>query len=219
MVIVTSSDGISVGNPTTNVDMDITNNDTGVVYTSLKGDSQLSDMLFSAYGVSDLYNNNFQNFLSSGDLGYSITGGQVENGWNSSFNPDGTFGLTHGPGLAGFDYDQFSDGKTMDGNFFFNTSLLDADGDGNNNYELKLFSDLTQAEINDSLTIAGVVGANNGGNSITAFDGLGSGSATGNQYALVATDYHPSIPEPASAAGVIGGLALVAAVAYNRMRK
>jgi hypothetical protein len=84
--------------------------------------------------------------------------------------------------------------------------LLDADGDGNANYALKLFSDLSAAELSDRLTIVGQVGANNGGNSITAnTTGTEAFSASGNAYALVPTEFHRKAVPKASAFGLVLG--------------
>ena len=207
----------------------ITNNDTGVSYNSLTGEAQLPNLFWDAYGVSDAFGGDFNQYLSSQFEVDLFSGTDIVNGWNGSFNNDGTYDLTHINGLPGT-FADFSTGKTAETNYSidnvinFNNptntkTLLDADGDGNNNYVFGLTSDFTTAQLNDSLTIVGQIGANNGGNSVTAYAGSGNASDTGNQYALVATDYHPAIPEPASAAGVLGGLALLTAVAYNRVKK
>ena len=207
----------------------ITNNDTGVSYNSLTGEAQLPNLFWDAYGVSDAFGGDFNQYLSSQFEVDLFSGTDIHRGWEGSFNTDGTYNLTHINGLPGT-FADFSTGKTAETDYgFYNVinfnnpantkTLLDADGDGNNNYVFGLTSDFTTAQLNDSLTIVGQIGANNGGNSITTYENLFSSSASGNQYALVATDYHPAIPEPASAAGVLGGLALLAAVAYNRVRK
>ena len=215
---------------TFNLFNNITNDDIGVSYQSLKGEAQLPNLFWDAYGVSDAFGGDFSQYLSSQFAVGLFPGSDIHRGWEGSFNTDGTYNLTNRGGIPGIDYSDFNFGKTAETNYgFYNVinfnnptntkTLLDADGDGNNNYVFGLTSDFTTAQLNDSLTIVGQIGANNGGNSITTYEGLFSSSASGNQYALVATDYHPAIPEPASAAGVLGGLALLAAVAYNRVRK
>ncbi len=91
MVIMTSPNGIIENSSLVSIDADITNNDTGATYDSLRLDSQLADLLWSSYQVPTLYGNDFQTFLS--DIGYSIEPGSpttnVYNGWNANFDSNG----------------------------------------------------------------------------------------------------------------------------------
>lgn len=198
----------------------IENDDVGVNYDSVRMDSQWADMIWQAHGVEDLYAGDFQSFLSSGLLGYNISNGSaVKVGWSADFQTDGTIQFTHGPGIPGGDFDVFSTGTTLTGNFFLHDSLLDADGDGNANYTLVFAGDLTVDELSDPLTIVGQIGVNNGGNSITAFAGAGSASASGEAYALVATESHPeAVPEPAASALILG-LSFLSLALFRRQRR
>ena len=199
----------------------ITNNDTGVSYNSLKFDSQLADLLWSAYGVSDLYDNDFSSFTGSGDFGYNISSGsQVQGGWNSSVNGDGTISLSHIGGRPS-DYDQFNTDKTMTGNYFLNKSLLDADNDGNANYTFHLLSDAqSMPNFSSPLTKTGIVGSGlDSGDFLEAYTtGTSIFSTSGEAYALVPTDNHPAIPEPATYAGIMGALTLLGVMAYKKMK-
>jgi hypothetical protein len=183
--------------------LSITNNDTGVTYSSLKLDSGLADLIFSAYGVSDLYNNNFQDFLSSGHVGYNISSGsQVQNNWFTEVNSDSTISLDHFGGENNFNTD-----KTMTGNYFFLKDLLDADGDGKDNYTFHLLSDAElMPNFSSPLTKQSIVGSSLDGDFLQAYT-IEAGdpfAAQGQAYALVPTDYHPQIPEPSRLALFLG---------------
>ncbi len=207
MVIMTSPNGIIENSSLVSIDADITNNDTGATYDSLRLDSQLADLLWSSYQVPTLYGNDFQTFLSSGDIGYGIEPGSpttnVYNGWNANFDSNGAVDIDNIGGPS----DVFSSGKTMDGNFFFDKQILDADNDGLANYDLKFLTDLTTSELNDPLTIVGSVGSHNNGNFVEAYDGLFTATSGGNAYALVPTADHPAVPEPAVTGLALGVLA------------
>ena len=217
MVMINDTIG-SVGNDVT-AKIDIENNDTGATYDSLRLDSQLADLLWSSYQVPTLYGNDFQTFLSSGDIEYEIdTVGDVHNGWNTNFDSNGAVDIdnvsaTNPSAIPGGDYDVFSSGKTMQGTYFIDKQILDAENDGLANYDLKFLTDLTTSELNDPLTIVGSVGSHNNGNFVEAYDGLFTATSGGNAYALVPTADHPAVPEPAVtglALGVLaGGLSLL----------
>lgn len=196
----------------------ITNNDSGVTYNSLKFDSQLADLLWSAYGVTDLYNNDFSSFVNSGTFGYDIDSvlSQVKNGWNSNVNSDGTISLTNVGGPS----DQFNTGKTMTGNYFFNKSLLDADNDGNPNYTFHLLSDAEgMPNFSSPLTKTGIVGSGlDSGHFLEAYFGIDTFSAPGQAYALVPTDFHPQIPEPRFFAVILSLFALSLGLRKRRMK-
>jgi len=194
--------------------IDITNNDAGVTYDSLMLDSGLADLVFSAYGVSDLYNNDFQDFLNSGAFGFDIDGtSQVQNGWNSSNNSDGTISIQQGQ----FGGEDFNTNKTMTGNYFFLKSLLDADGDGKDNYTFHLLSDAQdEANFSSPLTKISNVGSNLNGNFLEAYAGIDAFSSSGQAYALVPTNDHPAIPEPAKLALYLGLGALITLVLRKR---
>lgn len=194
----------------------ITNNDSGVTYNSLKFDSQLADLLWSAYGVTDLYDNNFSSFVNSGMFGYEIDPilSEVTNGWFPEVNADGTISIDR------FSGDQFNEGKTMTGNYFFNKNLLDADNDGNPNYTFHLLSDAEgMPNFSSPLTKTGIVGSNlDSGHMLEAYFGIDTFSAPGQQYALVPTDYHPQIPEPRFFAVILSLFALSLGLRKIRMK-
>lgn len=199
----------------------IENNDTGVTYNSLKFDSQLADLLWQAHGVADNYSNDFSAFVASGVFGYFIDSvlSQVKNSWFPQVNADGTLSILK------FGGDDFSTGKTMTGNYYFNSALLDADNDGHANYTFHLLS-AAQAMPNFSspFTLTGVVGANLNGNFLEAETLLPAPApayitVSGQAYALVPTDAHPAIPEPAAFASGLGVMALAGVVLMRRRRR
>lgn len=205
----------AVGNDIT-VPVDLTNNDSGVSYNSLVLDSGLANLLFSAYGVADLYGNDFQSFLNSGDFGYDISSGDVKNGWNADTNSDGTIGIQQGE----FGGEPFDTDKTMTGNYFFLKSLLDAENDGNDNYTFHLLSDAqNEANFGSPLTKKSIVGSSLN-NDFAQAEGQGASNffAQGESYALVPTDFHPQIPEPSSYGLLLGLGALGGAVLRRRNR-
>jgi hypothetical protein len=69
------------------------------------------------------------------------------------------------------------------------------------------------------LTLTGVVGANLNGNFLEAYAGAGIAPASGEAYALVPTDAHPAIPEPAAFASGLGVMALAGVVLMKRRRR
>jgi len=159
-------------------------------------------------------------------LGYGIEPGSpttnVYNGWNATFDSNGAVDIenlsaTIPIAIPGGDYDVFSSGKTMNGNFFFDKQILDADNDGLANYDLKFLKDLTTSESNDPLTIVGSVGSHNNGNFVEAYAGINTLSAGGSEYALVPTADHPAVPEPAKV-GLGAGLAAMALAGSRRRR-
>ncbi|MCC5839717.1 MAG: hypothetical protein JJT96_06285 [Opitutales bacterium] len=207
--------------------INLTNNAPGVNFDSLRLDSGFFGLIHSAYGVSNIYQTP-QDLVNSGQVGYSITGdGSVYNGWNSVINSDLTVSLnnlssTNPNAIPGGDYDQFSTGKNTTGFFFANKGLLNIDNnvDGQLNYDLVILDEngnSNHPNFASPLTKTGIVGSSLGGNFAEAYAGIDTFSAPGQAYALVPTDYHPQIPEPAAYASVLGALAL-AGVMYRRRR-
>lgn len=194
----------------------------GVTFDSVRFDSQLADLLWQAYGVQELYNNDFSSFLNDEVIGYDIDRqlSQISGGWNASVNPDGTIDISNVGNFPGVD--QFSTGQTMTGFYFINKSLLDADGDGNLNYTFVLLDEaghFDHPNFSSPLTKTGVVGDNLNGNFAEAYTGDAFVyTSSGQAYALIPTDDHPQIPEPSAAGAVLGALALAAVMVYKKFK-